>query len=53
VEALKHCCDVLYIDDTFLMGKYKVTMFIAIGIDVNCQLVHLAFAIVEKENNDS
>jgi hypothetical protein len=52
-SAWKHCCDVLYIDDTFLTGKYEVTMLIAIGIDANCQLVHLAFAIVEKENNDS
>jgi transposase-like protein len=28
-------------------------MLIAIGIDADCQLVPLAFAIVEKENNGS
>jgi hypothetical protein len=50
VEAFKHCCDVLSIDDTFLSGKYEGTMLNAIGIDADCQLVPLAFAIVEKEN---
>jgi hypothetical protein len=44
---------VLSIDDTFLIGKYEGTMVIAIGIDVDHQLVPLAFAIVEKENNGS
>jgi transposase-like protein len=53
VEEFKHCCDVLSIDGTFLMGKYEGIMLIAIGIDVDCQLVPLAFAIMEKENNGS
>jgi hypothetical protein len=53
MEAFKHCCDVLSIDSMFLMGKYEGTMLIAIGIDVDHQLVHLAFAIVEKENSGS
>jgi transposase-like protein len=35
----------------FFTGKYEGTMLIAIGIDADCQLVPLAFAIVEKENN--
>jgi transposase-like protein len=50
-SAWKHCCDVLFIDVTFLMGKYEGTMLIEIGIDADCQLVPLAFAIMEKENN--
>jgi transposase-like protein len=53
VKAFKHCCDVLSIDSTFLTEKYEVIMFIAIGIDADRQLVPLAFAIVEKENNGS
>jgi hypothetical protein len=53
VEAFKHCYDVLSIDGTFLTGKYEGTMLIAIGIDVDRQLVPLAFAIVEKENSSS
>jgi hypothetical protein len=44
---------VLSIDDTFLMGKYESTILIATGIDAKRQLVPLAFAIVEKKNNDS
>jgi hypothetical protein len=53
VKAFKHCCDVLSIDGTFLMGKYERTMLIVIGIDADRQLVPLAFAIMEKENNSS
>jgi hypothetical protein len=52
VKAFKHCCDVLSIDVTFLMGKYKGTMLIAIGIDADRQLVPLAFAIVEKNSGN-
>jgi hypothetical protein len=53
VEAFKHCCDILSIDGTFFMGKYEGTMLIAIGIDVDHQLVPLGFSIVEKENSGS
>jgi hypothetical protein len=53
VKAFKHCCDVWSIDDTFLTGKYEGIMTIAIGIDADHQLVLIAFAIVEEENNDS
>jgi hypothetical protein len=51
METFKHCYDVLSIDGTFLTGKYEGTMLIVIGIDADHQLVPLAFAIVEKENN--
>jgi hypothetical protein len=44
---------VLSTDVTFLSGMYKGKMLIAIGINVDCQLVSFVFAIVEKENNDS
>jgi hypothetical protein len=53
VEVFKHCCNLLSIDGTFLTGKYKCIMLIAIGIDAGHQLMTLAFAIVEKENNGS
>jgi hypothetical protein len=53
VEAFNHCCDVMSIDGTFLTGKYEGTMLIPIGIDAYRQLVPLAFAIMEKENNGS
>jgi hypothetical protein len=53
VEAFKNCCDVLSIDGTFLTGKYGGTIFIAIGIDADLQLVPLNFSIMEKENGNS
>jgi hypothetical protein len=51
VDAFKHCCDVMSINDTILIGKYEGTMIISIGINADRQLVPLAFAIVEKEEN--
>jgi hypothetical protein len=53
VEAFKYCRPVFSIDGTFLTGKYLGTLLIAISCDANNMLVPLAFALVEKENNDS
>jgi hypothetical protein len=53
VEAFRHCRPVLSIDGTFLVGKYRGTLLIAISCDTNNKLVPLAFALVERENNDS
>ena len=41
------------IDGMFLISKYQGTLLIAISCDANNKLVPLAFALVEKENNDS
>ena len=48
-----HCRPVFSIDGTFLISKYQSTLLIAISYDANNKLVPLAFALVEKENNDS
>ena len=40
-------------DGTFLMGRYKGTILIAMAADVNDQLLLEAFAIVESENTSS
>uniref|UniRef100_K3XS37 SWIM-type domain-containing protein n=1 Tax=Setaria italica TaxID=4555 RepID=K3XS37_SETIT len=53
VEAFRHCRPVFSIDGTFLIGKYRGTLLIAISCDANNMLVPLAFALVERENNDS
>jgi hypothetical protein len=53
VETFKYCCDVLSIDGTFLTGKYEGTILIVISIDMDHQVVPLAFAIMQKENSDS
>ena len=41
------------IDGTFLYGKYKGTLLIASTWDGDNRLFPLAFAIVEKKNDDS
>jgi hypothetical protein len=51
--AFRHCRPVFSIDGTFLIGKYRGTLLIAISCDANNKLVPLAFALVERENNDS
>jgi hypothetical protein len=53
VEAFRHCHLVFSIDDTFLIGKYRGTLLIAILCDTNNKLIPLAFALVERENNDN
>jgi hypothetical protein len=53
VEAFRHCRPVFFIDGTFLIGKYRDTLLIAISCDANNKLVPLTFALVERENNDS
>ena len=41
------------IDGTFLYGKYRGTLLIALTWDSDNRLFPLAFAIVEKEIDDS
>jgi hypothetical protein len=53
IEAFRHCRPVLSIDGTFLLGKYKGTLLVAISCDADNALVPLAFALVERENIDS
>jgi hypothetical protein len=43
----------LCVDGTFLSGKYHATLLIAIAVDANNQMLPVAFAYVESENNDS
>ncbi|WVZ50495.1 hypothetical protein U9M48_001741, partial [Paspalum notatum var. saurae] len=53
VRAFQYCLPLLCIDGTFLTGKYKGTILIAIGVDGNNQVLPVAFAFVENENTDS
>ena len=53
INAFKHCRPVLSVDGTFLTGKYKGTIMVAVGHDGGDQLLPLAFAIVSAENNDN
>ncbi|WVZ91401.1 hypothetical protein U9M48_037580 [Paspalum notatum var. saurae] len=53
VAAFLYCWPVLLVDDTFLTGKYKGVLMMAQAVDPEDQLVPMAFAVVEAENNDS
>jgi hypothetical protein len=41
------------IDGTFLTGRFKGTLLVAIGHDAGDQLLPLSFALVSAENNDN
>jgi hypothetical protein len=53
VHDFSHCRLVIGVDGTFLTGKYKGTLMVAVGIMVQNHLIPLAFAFVEGENNDN
>jgi hypothetical protein len=53
VAGFTHCRPIISVDDTFLSGKYKGALMVAIGMTVETQLLPLAFALVEGENNES
>jgi hypothetical protein len=53
VAGFTHCRPIISVDGTFLTGKYKGTLMIAIGLTVGNQLLPLGFAMVEGENNES
>jgi hypothetical protein len=53
VVGFTHCRPIDSVDATFLIGKYKGTLIVAIGMTVENQLLPLAFALVEGENNES
>jgi hypothetical protein len=53
VAGFAHCRPVISIDGTFLIEKYKGMLKVAVGMTAKNQLLPLAFALVEGENNES
>ena len=53
IEGFQHCRLVISIDGTFLYGKYKGTLLIALTWDGDSKLFPLVFTIVEKETDDN
>ena len=51
--AFQYCRPVILVDATFLTGKYKGTLMMAVAVDPESQLVPLAFALAEGENDSS
>jgi hypothetical protein len=52
-HAFKYCRPVVLVDGTFLTEKYRGTLMMAAAVDPEDQIVPLAFALVEGENNES
>jgi hypothetical protein len=46
VHDFSYCRPVISVDDTFLTGKYKGTLMVAVGIMIENHLLPLAFALV-------
>jgi hypothetical protein len=53
VAGFTHCRPIVSVDATFLTRKYKGTLMVAVGMTTKNQLLPLAFALVEGENNES
>ena len=52
-HAFQFCRPVILVDGTFLIGKYRGILMMAAAIDPEDQIVPMAFALVEGENNES
>ena len=52
-HAFQYCRPVVLVDGIFLTGKYRGTLMMAATVDPENQIVPLAFALAEGENNDS
>jgi hypothetical protein len=53
VASFAQCRHIISADDTFLTGKYKGILMVAVGMTAENQLLSLAFVLVEGENNES
>jgi hypothetical protein len=53
VAGFTHCRHIISVDATFLIGKYKGTLMVVVGMTTENQLLPLAFALVEGEKNES
>jgi hypothetical protein len=53
VAGLAYYRPIISVDDTFLTEKYKYTLMVVVGMTAENQLLPLAFALVEGENNES
>ena len=53
IDVFPHLKPIVQVDDTFLYGKYKGILLMAISQDVDRNVVPLAFAIVEGETGSA
>ena len=52
-HAFQFCRPVVLVDGTFLTGKYRDTLMMVAAVDPEDQIVPMAFALAEGENNES
>ena len=53
IDGFKHYKPVIYVDDTFLYGKYRSVLLTAKAVNGNNAILSLAFTLVEKESKDN
>ncbi|XP_057720180.1 uncharacterized protein LOC130934648 [Arachis stenosperma] len=53
IRAFRSCKQIVQIDGTYLYGKYKGALLVAVSQDGNGNIVPLAFAVVEGETSDA
>jgi hypothetical protein len=52
-HAFQYCQPVILVDGTFLTGKYMGTLMMVVAIVPENQIVPIAYALAEGENNES
>lgn len=50
IEGFVHCRPVILINETHVYDKYDLKLLIAFGVNANCQIFPLAFAIAANES---
>ena len=53
IATFRYCRPVISIDGTYLYGKYRGMLMIAMTIDANQKALPIVFAIVDKESRPS
>ncbi|KAK9009616.1 hypothetical protein V6N11_036146 [Hibiscus sabdariffa] len=53
INAFKSCKPIIQVDDTFLYGRYKQVLLLAVVQDGNRKTIPIAFALVPREDTDS
>lgn len=52
INGFKYCKPVVHVDGTWLYGKYKGTLLLAVAQDGNNKTIPIAFALVEGETKE-
>nr|KYP45726.1 hypothetical protein KK1_032725 [Cajanus cajan] len=52
IDGFKYCKPIVQVDGTFLYGKYKGTLLMAMAQDSNNKIFPIAFAIIEGETTN-